>query len=102
MTYDLTLLRGADIIDYMLVANYWTDGILFTGIVILTSLLVFAIAKYSQQPTLNAMMGAFFSGFFIALMFWLMPFNGQPSISTYIPFIYAIFTGIVVLLKVRE
>jgi hypothetical protein len=89
-------------LDFFLIANYWTNGILFTAITVMTALIVFAIAKYSNQPTTNGMIGATFSGFFIALFFWLMPFQGQPSISEYVPVLFAVLLGITLLLKIRE
>jgi len=102
MTYDLTVLNGASMLDFFLIANYWTEGILFTAIAVMTAMIVFAIAKYSNQTTTNAMVGASFSGFFVALFFWLLPFQSQPSISEYIPVLFAVLLGVALLLKIRE
>ena len=102
MTYDLTVLQGASILDFFLIANYWTNGILFTAIIISTALIVFAIAKYSNQTTTNAMVGATFSGFFTSVFFWLLRFQAEPSINEYIPVVFAILLGVTLLLKIRE
>lgn len=102
MVYDLTLLHGASMVDFILIANFWTGKILFIGLSLLTVLIVFAISKYSNQPTSNAFISSLFSGFFIALFMWLLKYNGEPSIPTYIPFIYAVFLGVAILMKVRE
>lgn len=102
MTYDLTLLKGASMLDWFLIANYWTDGILFIGISIMTALIVFAISKYSNNATSNCLISSTFAGFFVSLFFWLMKFQGVSSVPTYIPFLFASLLGVAVLLKIRE
>lgn len=102
MTYDLTVLQGASMLDFFLIANYWTNGILFTTMIVITALIVFAIAKYSNQTTTNSMVGATFSGFFTSIFFWLLRFQGEPSINEYVPVVFAVLLGVTLLLKIRE
>jgi hypothetical protein len=100
--YDLTLLDSGSFVDNILVFNYWTQGILFTGFIVAIVLIVFAVARYGNVPTLNAFISTFFASLIISIMFWLFRFNGEPAVPTLVPIMLLFALGGAIVMKVMD
>lgn len=84
--YNLTLIANANgWTDYMLVFNYWTEGIWFTGIIFSLALIIFTVAKYNLVPTPEASASACFFGFFTSALLWIFMYEGSHAIYTVVP-----------------
>lgn len=92
--YNLTYIANANgWVDYMLVFNYWSAGIWFTGICIVLALIIFGVAKYNLVPTPEAGTLACFFGFFVSSLFWIFTYNGLHSVFTFIPIMFLFGLG---------
>ena len=98
--YDFSELgQGANIVDWLVIINSWSNGTIFAGFTVAIVLLIFGVMKLQQVETDNAVISAGFIGFLISGLFWLIDFNGMRLVPTIIPFLLIIITGIGLFMK---
>lgn len=101
--YDMTLLNsGTSIIDTILVFNYWSDGILFSGLLIVFAFIVFSASRYADVELENAMMYATFFGAVVGALGWLFRFQNTPAIPTLLPIMFTFFLGGSIIYKLMK
>ena len=87
--YNLSLLSNADgWVEYMLVFNYWSEMVWFTGIVFVFTLIIFTVSKYNLVPTPESLAYASFFGFIVSSLMWLFTYAGSHAVYTFIPVMY--------------
>jgi len=100
--YDLSLLNSGSFVDNILVFNYWSQGILLTGLIITIAMIIFAVARYGNVPTINAFISTFFATTIIAILMWLFRFNGEPAVPTLVPIMFLFALGGAIIMKVMD
>lgn len=97
--YDFSLVSAQDgFIEQILVFNYWSSGLLFTGLLVAFAFIVFTVARYSDRPVNECIIYTGYFGTLTSILFWLFRYNNEPSVPTLIPimFIFLICAGVVI------
>lgn len=90
--------------EWILVANTWTNELLFTGFAVLMVLVLFGIMVSVKKDIAVAFTASNFMGLFISWLMWLlgMVYNVQ-AIDIIIPIIMTLFAAIgAIMLMIRE
>ena len=93
------LADGANIVDWILIFNGWSNSVLFSGIAISFVLLVFGLMKVQNVETDSAIIASSFIGFLVTGLLWLIQFEGLRLVPTIIPFLLIIICGVGVFMK---
>ena len=102
MVYNTSALtEGSNIVEWALVINSWTGGVLFSGFVIVGSLITFTISyKASGDSTSTAMITTGFIWGIIAALLWVIQWNNFSLLPTAIPVLYGFLLGVGAVLHV--
>ena len=96
MVYNVTQLAdGTNIAEWALIINNWTGGVLFSGFVIVGSLITFTISYKSSGD--NAGIALITTGFIwglITSLLWVIQWNGYTLLPTFIPLLYGLLLGL--------
>lgn len=94
MVYNYTqLTQGSNIVEWLVIFNSMSNGIIFSGIALSIVLIIFGVMKLQNIDTDDALIASGFIGFIITALFWLIQFNGQGLVPTIIPFGILLLTG---------
>lgn len=93
------LAEGSNIVEWIVIFNSWSDGIVFAGMSIAMVLVIFGVMKLQNVETDTAIISAGFIGFLITTLLWLIEFNGERLVPTLIPFMLLIITASAVFMK---
>lgn len=104
MVYNVTALaEGTNIAEWALIINSWTGGALFSGFVIVGSLITFTISyKASNDSASVAMITTGFIWGLISALLWVIQWNSYTLLPTLIPLLYAVVLGIGALLHILK
>lgn len=98
--YDMSLITAQDsFISQVLVINWWTNGVLFSGMIIAFALIMFIGSKFADQNTIVSLIYASFFGSLTSIIMWLFQYNGVSSIPTLIPVLFIFTLGIAVMVR---
>lgn len=90
--------------EWLLIANSWTNELLFTGLAIVIVIVLFGIMISTKKDIAIAFTAANFLGLFISWLMWLLGmFYNIQAIDILIPIIMTIFAAIgAIMLMIRE
>jgi hypothetical protein len=93
------LADGTNVVEWIVIFNDMSNGVVFTGVAIAFALLIFGLMKIQNVENDMAIIGASFLGFLVTGLMWLIEFEGSRLVPTIVPFVLLITTGIGVFMK---
>lgn len=103
LIYNYTELRnGTNIVDWLVIMNGWSNGILFNALFVTIFILIFSVARWQDVEFESALILTGFAGFLISIFAWLIRFNGVGLVDGSLPIVMAILTGIGLILKMTS
>lgn len=101
--YNMTLISNADsMIDQVIIFNYWSQGLLFGGIIVAFAFILFSGAKYAERSTLESVIYTGFFGSLVSIPFWVFRYLGEPAVPTIIPVFFIFLLGGAVVVKLLQ
>jgi hypothetical protein len=101
--YNITLLsQGTSVLDTVLVFNYWSDGILFGGLLFVFVFIILAGTRYAEIELENSLIYASFFGAFVGMLGWVFRYQGVPAIPTFIPILFIFILGFSIVFKLMK
>lgn len=88
------LADGTNIVHWLLVVNSWTNGTLGIAIIVGGCAISFAVARWFQVETEDALAGACFIWGLIAGFVWLLTWNDLRAIPTLLPILLFVLCAI--------
>ena len=92
------LIDGANVAEWFLIVNNWSDGFLFGGILLILALIVFTISKNSGTDDIKAALGTCAAMFLISFAGWFVRWNGYQLVSTFMVVLFLTLAGLAALL----
>lgn len=96
------LKNGSNIIEWILIINSWSNGMLGFVFFSLFPILLFAIFKQNNAETETALIASSFIGFLISGLAWLIRWNGYILVHTSLPIFLITLCGIAVIIKITR
>lgn len=101
--YNMTLVsQQGGFIESVLVFNYWSNGILLSGLIIAFALIMFTIARYADRPVSESLIYTGFFGSIVAILMWLFEYNNEPAVPTLIPIMFIFLLGASLVIRMLE
>lgn len=97
-----TLKTGSNIVEWLLIINSWSGGMLGFLFFSLITILLFAIFKFNNAGTEDAIIAASFIGFLVSGLAWLVRWNGYILVHTSLPVFLIVLCGIGIILKISK
>jgi len=103
LPYNTTMLTdAANIAEWSLVINHWTDGLLFSVLLVAIFALMFGIMQMRNVHVANSMIAIGFMGGLISVVTWLIQWNNFRLINTALPVLMFTVCGVGVVMKILK
>lgn len=97
-----SLADGTNIIEWMIIINSMTGGMLFTAMIVIGSLITFTISMRSTKVASVATITTGFIWMIISVLLWVIQWNSLTLIPTSLPVIYGIILASGMLMHVVQ
>jgi putative copper export protein len=94
------LSSGTNIVEWLVIINDWTGGIVISAFILSIVLLMFSIMKMNNVETDDALIATGFIGFLITGVAWMVRFADIGLVPTIVPVMCMIACGVGVALKI--
>jgi hypothetical protein len=94
------LSTGENIVEWLMIFNNFSEGVVFSGLAIGIVLLIFGVMKLQNVETDTAIMAASFIGFLITALLWLIEWDSSRLVPTMIPFLLLVLTSVAAFMKI--
>lgn len=94
------LTQGSNIVEWMVIFNNMSNGIMFGGLSIAIVLVLFGVMKMQKIETDIALIGSGFTGFLVTGLMWTIEFNGMRLVPTIVPFMMMIIVATALFMRI--